>query len=415
MGSRSLVIMLALALASGNAPMPSDRHPDLAAGISLLKEGDFEGAVIKLDAAVRGLETEGAAAEVAQAYLFLGIAYLELDQETLARGKFAQALARQPLMHLDSSEFSAQVIRIFEAVRQEALPAEADARRTVQEPPPPGEAAQNRPRKRSAVPYLILGGAVAAGGVALAASGGSPSASPTPTPTPTPSPGPTPTPTPSPGPTPTPTPTPAPCTFSASPAVSILFDKDGGKGTCRIDASRDTCQWHALSSKTWVVITKGTPGRGDGTVSYTVLVNQVQAPRTAEIYLQEDRNAKCQVQQEKGFAPGAMPSSLAWTSTLQAPGASGRLSFDGGLVARLGAGTSSGAQGLSAGVHRIEAQLTSGHGQPGIWRFRFGGALVPGSLRVRAGEVAGVSADTLVFRVRGMPGERVAFELEAGR
>ena len=78
--------MATLCGGSAPAPLANERDPDLADGIHMVKEGDFENAVVKLDAAVRGLEAAGRSAESAQAYLYLGVAYLELDQEALARG-----------------------------------------------------------------------------------------------------------------------------------------------------------------------------------------------------------------------------------------------------------------------------------------------------------------------------------------
>ena len=88
---------------------------------------------------------------------------------------------------------------------------------------------------------------------------------------------------------------------------------------------------------------------------------------------------------------------------------------DRGSALLLGSGRSAGAGALVRGPHRFEGTLTSGGGQPGVWRFRFQGALRPGSLRVRAGEAASVSSDTIVFRLRGAPGERIVFDLIAGR
>ena len=85
------------------------------------------------------------ARELAQGYLYLGIAYLELDQEGLARGKFALTLAHAPELRLDPSEFSPQVIRVFEATRQEAPRA---ARPQVRTLPPARSGADGAPRSR---------------------------------------------------------------------------------------------------------------------------------------------------------------------------------------------------------------------------------------------------------------------------
>jgi hypothetical protein len=358
---------------------------------------------------VRSLETRGAASDLAQAYLYLGVAYLELDQEALARGKFAQALVRAPEMRLDPSEFSPQVIRIFETTRQEALATRANDQK-VAPPSTTGAATEGERRGRSAVPWLILGGAAVAGGVALAA-GGSAATAPSPTPSSTPTPEPSASPTPG----PTEPPPPAPCTFSASPS-SRAFNKDGGPGTCQIDASRAGCTWNVVSTRPWVRITSGTTGRGDGIVRYLVLENDTNSPRLADVHLVEEPRAKCEIRQSDsgGNSRDDRSSHLAWSTDLQVAGATGRVVVDRGSAMLLGSGRSAGSGALPRGPHRFEAVLASGGREPGVWRFRFQGMLRPGSLRVRAGEAASVSSDTIVFRLRGTPGERIAFDLEAG-
>ena len=86
--------MLGGGLLPAAAPPP---HPALARGLELMREGDFEAAVLELDAAVRKIEADPAAARQRPwAYVYLGVAYLELEQEAVARGKFREALARDP-------------------------------------------------------------------------------------------------------------------------------------------------------------------------------------------------------------------------------------------------------------------------------------------------------------------------------
>ncbi len=48
---------------------------------------------------------------------------------------------------------------------------------------------------------------------------------------------------------------------------------------------------------------------------------------------------------------------------------------------------------------------------PGVWRFSLFGSLKAGSLRVLQGQPALVTEDGIVFRMRGEPGEKVAFSL----
>jgi len=409
--SKALVFVLALAtLVQTSPPTPvSESDSDLAAGIALVKEGDFEGAVVKLDAAVRQLEAEGADAEVARAYLYLGVAYLELDQEALARGKFAQALTRQPAMRLDPREFSAQVIRTFDATRQETPPAEpARDRKPAAVVPPSGEAAEDRRKRRSVLPFILLGGAAAAGGVALASKGAASTPTPTPSSTPTPSPSPSATPTPR----PSPTPTPGACTYTASPRTQSVPGA-GGVGTpCRIGTRAD-CSWTAESTAGWLEITAGRNGPGNGSVSFRARPNPDNDPRTARIQLQGHEDARCIVQQEEG--QGALPARVSWASDLAVPGGSGKVVVDGAFAALHGPGRSEAARVLAAGPHRVEAVLTSARGRAGVWRFQLGRAVRPGTLRVLSGHAARVSADAVVFRLRGVAGERVTFAFETGR
>jgi BACON domain-containing protein/all-beta uncharacterized protein len=79
---------------------------------------------------------------------------------------------------------------------------------------------------------------------------------------------PPPMPTPTPPPAPTPTPTPTPCTDTLS-STSDSVTAAGGSGTVQIQAPGG-CAWTATSNTSWIVITKGTSGTGNGSVSFTV-------------------------------------------------------------------------------------------------------------------------------------------------
>jgi Putative binding domain, N-terminal/Viral BACON domain len=58
------------------------------------------------------------------------------------------------------------------------------------------------------------------------------------------------------------------CTYAVSP-TSVSFTKDGGSGSVTVTAP-DTCAWTAASGVSWLTITAGSQGSGNGTVSYTV-------------------------------------------------------------------------------------------------------------------------------------------------
>ena len=69
---------------------------------------------------------------------------------------------------------------------------------------------------------------------------------------------------------------------------------------------------------------------------------------------------------------------------------------------------------LVAGENRVEAVLVEAAGKPGLWRFDLmnAEAVVPGSLRVVAGEVVSIASSSLTFRLRGVAGERIVFTFQ---
>jgi hypothetical protein len=274
-------------------------HPALAHGLALLRDGDFEAAVIELDAATRKLEADpGALADRPWAYVYLGVAYLELEQEGVARGKFREALLRDPALRLAPAQFSAQSIRVFEGVRAEA--AAVPPARTIA---PTAPAA-----KGSKGPLIaILAGGAAAAGAAIALSGGGgggASTSTTPVgegPTTT-----TTTTTTIPAPT-APTTTQPPAT--TPPAPSCRYDVSGQVNvpltgcigcSCSVTATPSTCAWNARTSDgAMITITRGS-GSGDGNVVFNVGPSLSQ--RTGRITLAEG-GGTCTVSQGVLFAP----------------------------------------------------------------------------------------------------------------
>jgi len=93
---------------------------------------------------------------------------------------------------------------------------------------------------------------------------GAPAAPPRP-PQPQPSPSPTPEP-------PQPTPPPVTCTYAVQETPQ-QFTYQGGNGGFSVSASRSSCTWTAVSNVAWIAITGGSPGSGNGTVSYIVAGN----------------------------------------------------------------------------------------------------------------------------------------------
>lgn len=148
-----MAFLLLPSLAEAQAQPPD---PQLVEGIRQVKEGDFETAVLTLDGVTRRLAGDPARRrDLAQACVYLGIAYLALDQRQPAHDRFLQALEQDHDLRLSPDRFSPKVVAAFEQARKEA-----EARR-------PGGSGG-----RSKLAVVVLGAGAAAGAIALAAAGG---------------------------------------------------------------------------------------------------------------------------------------------------------------------------------------------------------------------------------------------------
>jgi len=146
--------LLALLLAAAMAAPQSVPESAVAEGIRQVKEGDFEAAVITLDAAVRRLDGQPDSERLlVQAYLHLGVALVALDQREPARARFREALGLDPALRLGVEAYSPKVIAVFEEARKEASAGAAKA----------GSKSRG---------LVFLGVGVAAAGTALALRGG---------------------------------------------------------------------------------------------------------------------------------------------------------------------------------------------------------------------------------------------------
>jgi hypothetical protein len=188
MASRQGVVFVALCVAALSLGPPADLpaqatgggtpDPEIAKGVRLVDDGDYDGAIIALDGAVRRLATaSGRSQELSQAYLYLGIAYLAKGHETAARARFREALARAGDLDLEPEKFAPRVIEVFEEAKADMTATAAAAGTT------------SAPQKKGGGKGLLIGGALlAAGGgaaVAVGGGGGTSASSPTPTPPPT--------------------------------------------------------------------------------------------------------------------------------------------------------------------------------------------------------------------------------------
>ncbi len=143
--------------------------------------------------------------------------------------------------------------------------------------------------------------------------------------------------------------------------------------------------------------------RTSGAVSFHLPVTCRVAP--ASFYARPDGVA----------SPAPAENFSAWVSQLEVPGGRGQFVLNGSQAFFPGPGRSSLPVRLQAGENRVEAMLVQAEGEAGLWRFEPGGerGLTPGSLRVIAGQVALVTPDAVVFRMKGRAGERVVFTFRA--
>src|SRR5262245_37399712 len=149
------LLLAAPALASDKPPLDI---PELSAGIRRVEEGDLEGALAPLEAAVRRLgQVQAPAAQQARAHLYLALAHLGLGDEERARADMREVWRLDPDLQLDPRAYAPRVLALHEETR------------------PPTAA---RRKGGSRVPLLAgLGAAGAVAGVALAGGGGTPPAS----------------------------------------------------------------------------------------------------------------------------------------------------------------------------------------------------------------------------------------------
>jgi hypothetical protein len=73
------------------------------------------------------------------------------------------------------------------------------------------------------------------------------------------------------------------CTYSISP-TSQPFGPDGGTGNLTVNAPNG-CPWTAASNASWIAITSGSSGKGDGTVNYAVAANSGASQRVGTMTL----------------------------------------------------------------------------------------------------------------------------------
>lgn len=164
MWRKAAAVSLGLALAgpASAQDQAAVSDPEVARGIGEVEEGEYDAAILTLDAATRRLAgRSGRSRELAQAYLYLGVAYVAKGHESAARARFRESLTQLPELTLSPEKFPPKVIDLFEAARAEAGRTAA----TLASPPPA--------QKKGGGKALLIGAGVAAvgGGVAVALGG----------------------------------------------------------------------------------------------------------------------------------------------------------------------------------------------------------------------------------------------------
>lgn len=182
MSTRLVALLLVVAVGLAPTAIALQQAPadaDLEAGIRQAQIGDFEKAVVTLDAAARRLAAEGGRSrDLARAYVYLSIAYLGLSQEQKAKAQFLEALKADTDMKFDESEFPPKIMEFFESAREEAVtegvvpPSPPPSAETPSAAEPTAAAEPEEKGGGSKKLLLIGGGAAAVAVVALAAGGG---------------------------------------------------------------------------------------------------------------------------------------------------------------------------------------------------------------------------------------------------
>jgi len=118
----------------------------------------------------------------------------------------------------------------------------------------------------------------------------------------------------------------ASCTFSISPA-SATFGVAGGTGSVTVTAPSE-CSWTASTTQTWLSVTRGAPGSGNGTVSFTVAANG-GAPRVGYLAIAGQTFA---VSQSAGYLINTIGGGQLVPATAAQPGTSANLRWPQGVA-----------------------------------------------------------------------------------
>jgi len=153
---REAVLLAFVARSAAVPALAASKDSALERGIQQVEAGDWAPALKTLGEVTRRLsEDKKRAPEAAQAHLYSGLAYVGLGETSLAISQFALALKLDPKARIPATRENPAARDAFEVARVEAVS--------------PVEPAAG---KRSPLPLILGGVALAAGGVALAAASG---------------------------------------------------------------------------------------------------------------------------------------------------------------------------------------------------------------------------------------------------
>lgn len=104
------------------------------------------------------------------------------------------------------------------------------------------------------------------------------------------------------------------CVTSISPPEKLDFTVSGGAANVTVTAPLD-CKWTATTTNTWITITSGSSGAGNGTVTYSVAANTGANELNGVIYIGSNNEKQFTVKQSGTGAP-----STTYTLTVTKPG-----------------------------------------------------------------------------------------------
>src|SRR5262245_34724782 len=136
---KALGVCLSLCLLSGALAGAAQTvaDPEVAKGVRQIDDGEYDSAILTLDAASRRLATSAPnSPDLTQAYLYLGVAYLGKGHESSAKARFRDALAHAHDLSLSPEKFAPRVIELFEKAKEESG---ASTSRTATAAPPPAK------------------------------------------------------------------------------------------------------------------------------------------------------------------------------------------------------------------------------------------------------------------------------------